>query len=141
VLFAAAVTYFFLLFINFSYFSIPIHSLAAGHHSIQVGFISLDMVLAHFLQIISDSSDHISETVSHQKQVISSGYGVRISRLPGQLSLNDIPNYYCITALRVRVTTDLLGSFEKTWILFETCPSLPFVSIFAVIFPVSPGLI
>jgi hypothetical protein len=37
------------------------------------------------------------------------------------------------------VTSDLLGSLEKTCIFFTTGPDLPFVSIFAVIFPFSPG--
>lgn len=82
---------------SLSYFSLPRHSLAAGHHSMHVGFISLAMVLLHPLHTISASSDHISEMVSHQKQVISSGYGVFISLLPGQLSLKDIM-YFTATA-------------------------------------------
>jgi hypothetical protein len=90
---------------------VPMHSLAAGHHSRQVGFISRDMVLLHVLQTISTSSDQISETVSHQRQVISSGYGVRISRLPGQLSFNDIEDY-SMRAFRESLTDGLLGSFE-----------------------------
>jgi len=49
--------------------------------------------------------------------------------------------HYFMTALRKRDTTGLLGSFEKTWIPFEIGPILPCVSIFAVIFPLSPGLI
>ena len=79
-----------------SYFSSPTHSRAAGHQSIHRGFISRDMVFPHFLQVISTSSDQISHTVSHQKHVISSGYGVLISLLPGQLSLSIVINtiYY-----------------------------------------------
>jgi hypothetical protein len=63
----------FLPFISLLYFSIPTHSFAAGHHSRQVGFISRDIVFPHPLHTISISSDHISETVSHQKHFIFSG--------------------------------------------------------------------
>jgi hypothetical protein len=89
-------SYFFLAFINLSYFSIPTHSFAAGHHSRHVGFISRDIVLLHPLHTISISSDHISETVSHQKHFIFSGYGVLISLLPGQLSFRPIVIFYHI---------------------------------------------
>lgn len=54
----------------------------------QVGLISREVVFLQFLQTISVSSDQISETASHQKHFISSGYGVLISLLPGQLSFS-----------------------------------------------------
>ncbi len=81
---------FFWCLISRSYFSAPIHSFAAGHHSMQVGLISRVMVFLHPLHSISTSSDHISDILSHQKHVISSGYGVLISLLPGQPSFKDI---------------------------------------------------
>ena len=46
---------------------------------------------------------------------------------------------YFIVALRKRVTKDLLGSLEKTCTPLETEPTLPFILIFAIIFPFSPG--
>ena len=66
------------------------HSLAEGHHSMHVGFISRVIVFLHDLHEISASSDHISFAASHQKHCMSSGKGVLISLLPGQLSLNII---------------------------------------------------
>jgi len=83
-------SHFFLCFMSLSYFSAPMHSLAEGHHSMHVGFISRVIVFLHDLHEISTSSDQISFTVSHQKHCISSGNGVLISLLPGQLSLNII---------------------------------------------------
>ncbi len=71
----------------------PTQSFAAGHHSMQDGLISRETVLPQFLHAVSGSSVHISLTVSHQKHRTSSGYGVLISRLPGQLSLNMILFY------------------------------------------------
>jgi hypothetical protein len=50
------------------------------------GLISRDIVFPQFPHRVSTSSDHISPAASHQKQRISSGYGVFISLLPGQLS-------------------------------------------------------
>lgn len=69
-----------------SYLSAPMHCLAAGHHSMHEGIISRVIVFPHPLQIMSGSSVHISFLWVQKAQIKSSGYGLLISLLPGQLS-------------------------------------------------------
>ena len=75
-----------IFFMSLSYFSWPTHSRAAGHHSIHDITMSLVMVFPHPLQFMSGSSDHISFFWWQKTQTRSSGDGLVISLLPGQLS-------------------------------------------------------
>jgi len=52
----------------------------------QEGAISRVIIMPQFLQAMSGSSDHISFLWVQKAQTISSGKGVLISLLPGQLS-------------------------------------------------------
>jgi len=56
-----------------SYFSVPTHSLAAGHHFRQEGFMSLLMVFPQPRQVVWGSSDHISPLCPQKGQRMSSG--------------------------------------------------------------------
>jgi len=47
--------------------------------------------------------------------------------------------HYCTVTLSERTTEGLLGSFEETCTVLRSAPFLPVMSIFAVIFPFSPG--
>jgi hypothetical protein len=62
----------------------------------QEGLISRVTFFPHFLQSPSTSSVHTSFTVSHQKHLTSSGYGVLISLLPGHDSFSAM--IYCNTS-------------------------------------------
>ena len=58
---------------SLSYFSVPTHSFAAGHHFIQVMRISLEIMLPQVLQTVSGSSVHISVVPPQTMHLISSG--------------------------------------------------------------------
>jgi hypothetical protein len=75
-----------IFFMSLSYFSWPTHSRAAGHHSMHDMTKSLVIVFPQPLQVISGSSDQISFLWWQKTQTKSSGEGLVISLLPGQLS-------------------------------------------------------
>jgi hypothetical protein len=80
--------YFFAAFLSRSYFSAPTQSFAKAHHSMQDVPMGRAFICPHFLHAVSGSSLQISILSPHFWQRISSGFGDRISALPGHPSLN-----------------------------------------------------
>src|SRR5574341_1218715 len=80
--------YFLAALSSFSSLSAPTHSFAYAHHSMQDVPMGRAFRCPHFLHAISGSSLQISIFSPHFWHRMSSGFGERISALPGQPSLN-----------------------------------------------------